>query len=546
MEFTENKTYKTNTIVPVEAIYTRPTLKYDENNRLLCALPPKLSPDEIKEFYYTGLPFEPSLDASFDVKEEEVEFLGKLCLPLKPVYQLENDVRKIIINSYRQREENLIIPDVKVTVADEEYTQALSMDMPEGGDGSTGAGYIGIGGCGKTTLVERLLSRYPKVVYHHIDGGQYVQIMWLKVQPISNGDLLTFLDSIAVAIDRALLNRNHTYELLLQSKKKLAEKTKVLSELFRNFNVGLLVIDEIQRFDIKKNNMSSFQTIMTMVNTTKVALFVVGTEQAYHKFFFEYYFTRRLGTPIVASNYCADYEYACKLIRIVMSANWFNPAQVFTDEVVKAMYKETSGIIERIIVIWKAVQHEYLRLSDEKRLNFVLTSDFIEKCAYAAAPFMGSYARQTLEHDMVLGDEFEKSIKMNREAKTAEVEAVPEPVSSRKNKNKTVADVLNEPQIFKTLSESNDIPRTQKIFERVKKNLEESGDNYKDGYILDSIVHTMNLKSFAEKTDNEIIAKSLKSIRKHTDQEINLRAMEIKEESKNIAHDFSKMSPENI
>lgn len=80
----------------------------------------------------------------------------------------------------------------------------------------------------------------------------------------------------------------------------------------------------------------------------------------------------------------------------------------------------------------------------------------------------------------------------------------------------------------------------------MKKNLEESGDNYKDGYILVSIVHAMNLKSFAEKTDNEIIAKSLKSIRKHTDQEINLRAMEIKEESKNITHDFSKMSPENI
>ncbi len=441
MVFTENKTYKTKTIEPVEAIYTRPTLKYDENNPLICALPKKLSKKEVNQFYYTGLPFEPSLDASFDIKDAEVEFLSNICLPLSPVESLENEVRKIIINSYRQRKDDMIIPDLKVTIADTECNQALSMDMPEGGDGNTGSGYIGIGGCGKTTLVERLLSRYPKVVYHHVEGGQYVQIMWLKVQPISNGDLLTFLDSIATAIDRSLLNRNHTYERLLQTKKKLAEKTKTLGELFRLFNVGLLVIDEIQRFDIKKNHIDSFQTIMTMVNTTKVALFVVGTEQAYHKFFFEYYFTRRLGTPKVASEYCADYGYACDLIRIVMSANWFKPKQNFTPEVVNAMYKETSGIIERIIVIWKAVQHTYLRLSDEDRLNFVLTPAFIEKCAYKAAPLMGAYARQTLENDMILGEEFAKSVKYNTLlSKEPEFETLPESATEHQKQliNKTV------------------------------------------------------------------------------------------------------------
>ena len=103
MTFTENKSYELNTITPVEAIYTRPTLKYDENNCLICALPPKMNNKEIKEFYYTELPFEPSLDAPFDVKDAEVEFLGQLVLPLKPVYELENDVRTIIINSYRKR-----------------------------------------------------------------------------------------------------------------------------------------------------------------------------------------------------------------------------------------------------------------------------------------------------------------------------------------------------------------------------------------------------------------------------------------------------------
>ena len=331
---------------------------------------------------------------------------------------------------------------------------------------------------------------------------------------------------------------------MVHSRKKLADKTKYIAELFRLFNVGLLVIDEIQRFNTKKNKLESFETIMTMLNTSKVALFVVGTQEAYRKFFFEYYFTRRLGTPRVASVYCRDYEYSCKLIQLVMSANWFNPPQKFTPKIVQTMYVITSGIIERIVVAWKAVQHAYLRLSDEERAAFVLTPEFIEQ---NTDHLMAAFARQTLEQDMYYGEEFGKTIRKSRTAlpSVGGINSLPKPDSTDTPvpMNKTIADTMKDPGIFKTLSESGDIPRTQKLFERAKRNLAEGGDNYADGFILQNIVHTMELKSYANKSDDEIIAKSLKTIRKHTDQEINLRAMEVNEASKDKTLDFTHLTP---
>ncbi len=115
--FTDDKHYEDNTIIPVEAIYHHPLLKYDENNRLICALPPKMTPDEVKKFCYTQLPIEPSIDADVFTQEAEVELLGMLCLPLEPVIELSDRITTILTNSYRKRTNDLIIPNRQIFVA---------------------------------------------------------------------------------------------------------------------------------------------------------------------------------------------------------------------------------------------------------------------------------------------------------------------------------------------------------------------------------------------------------------------------------------------
>lgn len=549
IRFTEGKKYANDIIVPVEAVYNHPILKYDEGNRLICALPPRMKPEEVKALCYTSLPIKPSLNADAFVQESEVELLGSMCLPLEPVVELADKISTILTNSYRQRAKDLIIPDKEIFLADEKFNQSLSMNIPEGGDGQTGTAFLGIGGCGKTTLVKRVLSHYPKCIIHNIDNGHYVQIVWLKVQPVSNGDLLTFLNSIGAAIDQALMNSNGTYEKLVNSKKKLAEKVSLITKLFRVFNVGILVIDEIQRFDIKKNKLESFEIMMSIVNLTKVALMVVGTEESYHKFFFKYYLSRRLGKPIIASRYCTDYEYVQGILRLVMSSNWFKEGTKFASDVYRAMYDETAGIIERIITIWIDVQNEYLKLSDKEKEDFVLTSDFIKRCSNKNQPFMSVFAHQTLDNDMFLSQKHTECVTQNKLSDNTSM------IISDPNINDDATQEIPElsliapdknPEISKSLSMSSDPIKTKRLYERVKANLEESGDNYKDSYIIERIVHVLGLKTMKNKTEDEIVVRSLQVIRKHPADKISLRAMKINEKKKSTTLDISKLSPASI
>lgn len=113
------------------------------------------------------------------------------------------------------------------------------------------------------------------------------------------------MDSIGDAIDRALGNHKSIYGRYIRDQKKLGAK----ADMFRLFNVGVLIIDEIQRFISFTNKGDSYEVIMTMTNKSKTGLLVVGTEEAYVRFFTCYYIARRMGTPIKASSYCVDYDY---------------------------------------------------------------------------------------------------------------------------------------------------------------------------------------------------------------------------------------------
>lgn len=105
---------------------------------------------------------------------------------------------------------------------------------------------------------------------------------------------------------------------------------------------------------------------------------------------------------------------------------------------------------------------------------------------------------------------------------------------------------VKDTEISKSLSKSSDPMKTKAVFERVKANLEEAGDNYKDGYIIERIVHVMGLKSMKNKTEDEVVVKSLQVIRKHPADSVNLRAMKINEEKKSTTLDISKLLPSRL
>ncbi|MCI7806847.1 MAG: ATP-binding protein [Spirochaetales bacterium] len=497
--------YENNITYPIKAVYSKPILEIDNDNIFIKALPDKMSRYDISGFYYEKFPIVPSIDAEPFVQEEEIHLLENMRLPLEPVYELETTFRSILTTSYRKRLSWVADMCCEVTVNDEKQVQEQSMSPMTDGDGHTGAALLGIGGCGKTCAVNRLLSRYPQTLIHENPGsGTTIQIVWLYVQPSSNSDLSALMDGIGIAIDTALGNSNRTYERLIKAQKKLGPKADKIAELFRVFNVGILVIDEIQRFSSFSNKDDSYETIMTITNKSKTGLMVVGTEEAYGKFFSRYYIARRMGSPIKASKYCVNYDYFKAIAKLVMSVQWFRTPQAITEEIYSAMYQETSGIIERIISVWENVQICYVNLSETEKNGFVLTPEFISKTSTETNPLLGLYARQTLKADVLSSMELED----NR-------------VGDKGKPNKDKAGKA----IAEFRSSTNPL-LAQEVFTRTKRNLVEAGEVYSDEYILDNVNKVLKLKTNAGKPEDELIATAIKRIRKNRKQLINTGAIE--------------------
>ena len=65
----------------------------------------------------------------------------------------------------------------------------------------------------------------------------------------------------------------------------------------------------------------------------------------------------------------------------------------------------------------------------------------------------------------------------------------------------------------------------QTIFTRVKKNLTEAGEKYPDDLVLNTATRIVRLKSSKDKTEDELIEKAIKEVRKHKDKAISTSAM---------------------
>ena len=524
----------------VDAVYSSPIMERDKDNMFITALPEKLTDEEISDYYYTKFDSPISKDAEPYIQEEEINMIDDIRIPLKPVYLVESKFRSILCNSYRKRFETLIDEGKDIVVADSKVTQASSMEMPVGSDGNTGFSFLGVGGSGKSSCWKRLLQRYPKVIVHKKDGRQIVQIVWLYAQPDSDLGLRGFLDSIAQEIDSSLKNSNGAYYKKVHAMRSLGEKANYIAELFRLFNVGILVIDEIQRFNTSSNKQDSYEALMTIINKSKVAIAVCGTEEAYHKFFFRYYVARRMGEPIRASQYCSDYNYFHDLADTVMDINWFKypvypnlpkaKLDEFKEKVYKQLFDETAGIIERIITIWKGVQTEYIYLSDDMKKKFILTPDVIKFVSRKYAPLMSLYAKQTVENDIL------SSAEISSVVEEGYVEAnVPQP-------NTQLAPRDKSEEFYKKLNECPNPIHAQKLFDYVEKYLAIGGESYADRDIIGEIVHVMTMKSYSDKPDDKIATKVIKMLRKHPEKQTRLRKMTTGGEIEKKTQDFTSFS----
>lgn len=529
-----NVTYPLKSRNGIRAIYRRPDMPMNEDNMFIAALPKMFTEEEVDSYHYQKFPGTISKDAPVHIQKQEIALLDNIILPLDYAYKAETKFHEILERSYRKRHLNGTVESAEVIIGDEKSCQGESMDDSIGKDGHTGMGLLGVGGTGKSTFISRMLERYPQVIIHDNDKGQTVQIVWLYVMPLSRHDLHAFMNSIAEEIDKVLKNNGEVYSKKIKAMHSLGEKAKHIAKLFCLFNVGVLIIDEVQVFDVYRNHSDSYESLMTIIDKSKVAMFLCGTEEAFRKFFYRYYIARRIGEPIGATEYCRNFDSFTDIFNILFDVNWFKypvypdlpkaKLEEYKVEVMKAFQYETAGIIERIIHLWQNIQNEYVSMTEEEKGKFLLTPELIKRVSRTKDPFMALFANETVNNDLLLSEEAANAIKNNEIS-----------YDDDKNSNKAVVNTAMKrmnSKLSKSIEKCRNPILAQTLYERITEYMAIGGENYSNETIINEIIHTMGLQSCKNKTEDEILTKTIKALHKHPEKQNLLRTMQHDESAK--------------
>ena len=222
-----------------------------------------------------------------------------------------------------------------------------------------GFALLGYSGSGKSSTLHNLLSNYPQVIVHTIDGYRISQIVYLVVECVPNSNFSALYVGIGSAIDKAL-GLDFVYEKMILRTKSLGDKAEKVRQLIERFAIGLIIFDEIQLINFSSTKENSFESLMILTNRTKVAIGVVGTTDAYDKMFSNVRNARRVGMLISASQYCNSLEYFNFLVRNLMQYQWFDEPVEITPDIIQALYDNSHGIIDQLVSIYICMHIEYI------------------------------------------------------------------------------------------------------------------------------------------------------------------------------------------
>lgn len=371
----------------VYAKYVKALVDCDEGNPYIEALPYPRKEEDVRDAYTRNIltyDYDKVKDMNKLEKMLQVSRLRQLRFPLTFHKNLEFSFYNALITSYRAR---------KLVSTNEKPVEFISNDVEDEtscilyGDSadSTNAGFslIGYSGCGKSSAIHTLLSHYPQTIIHKIDKlNKYVQIVYLVVNCVPNSNFSALYAGIGEAIDKALGNTEPVYAKEITKTPTLGRKMEKVRELIEKFGIGIIIFDEIQLIDFDRTKESSFESLMTLSNRTKVAMAVVGTEDARDKMFRELRTTRRIGTMINGNMYCDNKKFFTFLVSQLFQYQWFDEPVEVTQDLVDALYEVSKGIVDQLIGIYSCMHFDYL----ERKKRPVIDGKYVYEIAQRYYP----------------------------------------------------------------------------------------------------------------------------------------------------------------
>ena len=375
-DFTESKM--------VEARYVKALVDIDSGNPYIEALPYPRNEEAIEIDYTKTLStydYNKVKDMTKLEKLLQVGTLRQLRFPLTFHKNLEFTFYNSLLTSYRSRRQKGVKGKPIEYISENIEQETDCVLYGDSGD-STNAGFslIGYSGCGKSSAISTLLSHYPQTIIHHEgDFKIYVQIVYFVVNCVPNSNFSALYEGIGEAIDKALENTKPLYAKEIAKTPTLGKKMEKIKNLIETFGIGVIIFDEIQLIDFDKTKDNTFESLMILANRTKVAIGVVGTEDARDKMFKELRTARRIGTVINGNMYCENKKFFTFLVKRLFQYQWFDEPVELTEDILDALFQNSKGIVDQMIGIFICMQSDYLERKKRPIINGQYVKDIAQR-----------------------------------------------------------------------------------------------------------------------------------------------------------------------
>ncbi len=379
------------------AIYRDHKLPEYNNNPMIQALPYLMTEEEFLESVIVMPNFAP--EEKFlkpHLRTHCVERLSRYFNPLNKTTQLHQAISVLLMQGYLAR--NIIKPQY-ARRANQIY-QAIQnkggkilenyVDVPTSASGFT---FIGPSGMGKTTNLKNILDLYPQVIAH--PEHNTFQIVWIKVDCPHAGSLKGLCIDVFKEIDR-LIGTNY-FKKFGSTRNSEDYMLAQVAQLAHTHHLGMLVIDEMQNLvNARRSKDDLLNFLVKMDNIIGVPVIRVGTNEAYPILQGNFRNARR-GTgeggvlwDRMKQEDEDEWEEWKFFVEGMWKYQWTKEYTELSDEIYKALYFETQGIIDLVVKLFKMVQWRTIAEGGDEIMTVDLIHEVAEEGLYLVRPMLNA------------------------------------------------------------------------------------------------------------------------------------------------------------
>jgi hypothetical protein len=380
----------------VNATYSEQLIPEYQDNPLIESLPPLWSMEEVERMLSYFPPYDPaqtqlSTEARLHLLENTREFF----LPQGIHYEIHLSISNMLRRGYIDRNP-VRLGTWAGQLSKVKQLENILQRRAFLGSKARGLCIVGVGGVGKSTAVENILTRYPQVITHtSYKGEDFIQkqLVWVKLQCPSDGSLRGLCLNYLEEVDDILGTNYIRYYGV--GRRNVDELLLIMARVASNHFLGVIVFDEIQDLSEAKSGGAArmLNFFVQLENTLGIPFILIGTPKAKALLCGEFRQARRISEQgdiywkpmreTAEKETSSDLDEADHDWNVFIHAMWKYwylrkahplPFNLLEEPVIRELYKQSKGITALIVTIFFLAQRRAIISGEEDLTKSVIKS----------------------------------------------------------------------------------------------------------------------------------------------------------------------------